>query len=1031
MLRVSKVGANGRIAIYVDGALQQQVDVTASRSLGQSQLVTITGILGTALHHIEIRSIGAVSGSTLATQNDVFVEGASFNNTSYAFKASLFGALPDAQRTAVFDVGSRVTAIQTDYQSTAQRALAENAYWRLVYPKIVAGLTAANELHEFTKNQTGPTYGLTNAFLSPRLQAMSELFEAYRLLDAHEPAMVLMNQLIDKAVGLLDQQNANLFAKPSATTDAGNLAGTPLETTLVAPGTRFYAVLDDLLGNVQRLDFAALDGLRLQTAPSTLYKLTVLDPLTNRIGTTFFTSAVAGGITAMPQINMFPDRSTPQANGFTVGANYVLGFGPDADQITGPVPPVARSNIIPGVSDAEAFRQGLVTNPALANTTGVISGVQLRGEAVDIALAAYAANSSGLMAYVATGTYGLAIVDVSDRLKPVIQAQIDLPHAARSVAIDARLQLAIVVGGDTTSVIDVRNATAPRVVRSLVSQGAQDVAVANGQYIVQNAVNLSLYDLATGDLLAVAPIGASSINGLLVEAGSLYAMDSTGLLRVYALSDASFSQVGSLQLQPNNGKMAFGDGILYVGEGDSGNTGYSTVNVVNPASPLLITDGDVPFGTPSAQIAGNSIALNGSGRGVGVQTVVTNVGGNFSSQASLDVFDVTNPNVTNNLIARYALPGNPLDVVIGSGSAFVADGTAGLQIVNYQGTDRNGVAPVVTLNALPQDQDAAQAGLQLFEGQLISIPVSVRDDVQAARTELLVNGQVVEVDPSYPWALRTYLPTILANGSSTVTIQVRAVDTGGNIGLSQPIVATLIPNITPFSLAGAFPRGGQSIGSSQRSLTFDFNAPVDASTVDANTIRLVNSLGQALTPLSFDIQRAGQRVIVTFDPLPIGSLTVDLVAGSIRDTAGRPLGTTDVLTSFNVVPYSISWTGGANGTWNTTQNWSPERIPAVPDDVLIRTTNGGEVVFNNQFISGGPSQTAVQSLSVTGTGVFRVTRPNAPNTYRHRSGDQTAQQRCQPRHRHHAGGEWRYRQYRHHQHRDDGDQFLWTPSDQG
>jgi hypothetical protein len=42
-------------------------------------------------------------------------------------------------------------------------------------------------------------------------------------------------------------------------------------------------------------------------------------------------------------------------------------------------------------------------------------------------------------------------------------------------------------------------------------------------------------------------------------------------------------------------------------------------------------------------------------------------------------------------------------VAIGEGIAFVADGTSGLQVVNYRSFDTLGVPPTITITQLPAD----------------------------------------------------------------------------------------------------------------------------------------------------------------------------------------------------------------------------------------------------------------------------------------------------------------------------------------
>src|SRR5207253_1179091 len=78
------------------------------------------------------------------------------------------------------------------------------------------------------------------------------------------------------------------------------------------------------------------------------------------------------------------------------------------------------------------------------------------------------------------------------------------------------------------------------------------------------------------------------------------------------------------------------------------------------------------------------------------------------------------------------------------------------------------------------DVDLLTPGLQVFEGSTLPIKANVSDDVQVRNVELLVNGQVVQNQVSFPFDFSAIAPSI-ATAGGTFTIQVRATDTGGNV----------------------------------------------------------------------------------------------------------------------------------------------------------------------------------------------------------------------------------------------------------
>jgi len=136
--------------------------------------------------------------------------------------------------------------------------------------------------------------------------------------------------------------------------------------------------------------------------------------------------------------------------------------------------------------------------------------------------------------------------------------------------------------------------------------------------------------------------------------------------------------------------------------------------------------------------------LNGSGLAVTVGSP-----GNFGNL--LQVLDISNPLNTSVFLTQFVLPSDPFDVAIGGGIAFVADGAAGLKVVNYLSTDGQGAPPVVSLALDAVDLDPGTPGIQLLEGSRVEPEVTVTDDVQVRNTELLVNGVVVQNDISFPF----------------------------------------------------------------------------------------------------------------------------------------------------------------------------------------------------------------------------------------------------------------------------------------
>ena len=197
-----------------------------------------------------------------------------------------------------------------------------------------------------------------------------------------------------------------------------------------------------------------------------------------------------------------------------------------------------------------------------------------------------------------------------------------------------------------------------------------------------------------------------------------------------------------------------GNGIAYAPViNTNGIGGFATANVSNPLSPVLISDSDF---TSTTGGPGTAMAVNGSGLGLlaGFTVIFANDTDQFS------VLDVSDPQNTNNKLGLLHLAGSAQSVTIASGIAFVADGSAGLQVVNYLPFDNRGVAPTVAITTSAVDADPRSAGVQVIEGATIPVRAGVTDDVEARNVELLVNGVVVRNDVSFPFDFFAVAPVI-------------------------------------------------------------------------------------------------------------------------------------------------------------------------------------------------------------------------------------------------------------------------------
>jgi hypothetical protein len=298
-----------------------------------------------------------------------------------------------------------------------------------------------------------------------------------------------------------------------------------------------------------------------------------------------------------------------------------------------------------------------------------------------------------------------------------------------------------------------------------VAVAASQVVVADGLAYAASGSTLSIVDLESGDVIQSLTLPMFTVTGLARDGTFLYAYGADTLAVIDISTEGAARVRGTLgvSIATTDVGVFAANGIVWLA-----GSGLRTIDVSNPDAPTLIHGADVTF-------TARRVALNGSGLGV-----LAPAGNSF-----VEVYDTSNPNVTANRLLQIPLSAGASDIAISRGIAYVGE-NGQLQVVNYLPFDNKGIAPTVSISTSAPDVDLINPGLQVLEGSTLPIQVNASDDVQVAKVELLVNGQVVQTDVSYPFDFFAIAPTIAQSGS-TFTIQVRATDTGGNVGLSNAL----------------------------------------------------------------------------------------------------------------------------------------------------------------------------------------------------------------------------------------------------
>jgi hypothetical protein len=762
------------------------------------------------------------------------------------------------------------------------------------------------------------------------------------------------------------------------------VTGTGLDTVVKGKWGNDYVSLDtpDLAGSAAlRARSDDKGNFEFFLPPTTSYDLSVFDPSTGLIGLETGTTATSGQRTELASTLVFQASTAPDTDfdGLPDDLEHAIGTSIRHADTDGN-----------GLDDFAEIQQGLDPFGGRPIATGILSQLPLSGEAKQVVVEGATATNQAELAYLATGSFGLAIVDVSQFAKPVLLSELDLPGDATDVAVDALAGLAAVAtGASGLQVIDVSNPAAPKLLRT-IDVSVSQVEVSNGIAYVGVGDLIKSYDLRLGIELDKMYLGAP-VGGLAREGGFLYATASTNVLTTIDISGLFFKRRGSLALPvgfEHQGPLFVGGGTAYVmnvrDDQYFTSGGFSTVDVSKPDLPRLISPSDLPAIRARQPAAG--VAANGSGLAVLVGAPFLGFGQVVRSPR-LELLDLSDPRDTYKVVGTTLLPSAPAAVTTAGGAAFVANGTSGLVIVNYLPFDVEGQPPVVSILPDPLSRDGSRS---VTEGSAIRLPIQVRDDVQVRSVELLVADYIKFVetenaftlarsDVSFPFDVEIPAPPIRPEDSllRPVLTRVRVTDTGGNVTLSAPVIVGVTRDpYPPVYFPRSFVDGSvRTVGLTELSLFF--SEPLARNTVTDQNFKLLDAQDQVVA--GFSVQAVGNDAAVhlQFDGLAAGAYRLVIDAPNVKDRGGLPLGSTPIVTRFSVAQGTENhWVGDLQGTprgnWQSPVNWSLGRVPgptdvvriAIADDKAISFFDAGVVAVRSLVVSSGTLAIVSGTLTV-------------------------------------------------------------------
>jgi hypothetical protein len=676
------------------------------------------------------------------------------------------------------------------------------------------------------------------------------------------------------------------------------------------------------------------------------YETTIFDPVDGTIARLTGNTGPSGGRVAL-LTPAFVAAFEPDLDGDGLPGELELSIGTAADN------PDTDGD---GLNDGEEIRLASDPLDGIVATIGIVAGVRLRGEAKAVCVEGQLGNPRAQWAYVATAAFGLAIVDVSNPRAPVVRAELDLPGECRAVAFDPARALAILAAGEAgVHLVDVRDPAQPTLVGSVPTTfPARRVVAGRGVAFVAHRNVVTSIDLDSATAVQSLDVGRTFLTidpDIALGGAGFFTLRHPSVLVSFATDGPFMRELAAIDLRKdktglNAASLSVVDGLLLNSNPGTGliGGGFTTVDVSDPAAPVVISNAD---DTGFLDFPTRDLANNGAGRAVLV------------GDTRLNVMDISDPGRTAQLLFGVTMPPSAESLVLASGLAYVANGPAGLTIVNYNAPDVAGVSPVVALDVSVNDVDPVAPGVQIIEGTAISVAASVQDDFGVRQVELLVNGVAAFVDSSVPFDLVAVAPAF-ERGKSVLELRVRAMDTGANSALSEPVLVEIVEDGFPPRIMRTVPSdGGVLRAGAPETVEVYFNESLDPATVNSAALRLRSSTGATIDPATIRLDAGGKRIVAGFDALPPDNYTLELDTARLTDRAGNPVGNGPFTSAFSAVAFTVEWINPAGGDWNNPQNWSGGRVPGPADKVFIATAPGATVrVVPNQtvedlFVVGG------------------------------------------------------------------------------
>jgi hypothetical protein len=276
----------------------------------------------------------------------------------------------------------------------------------------------------------------------------------------------------------------------------------------------------------------------------------------------------------------------------------------------------------------------------------IIGSVDTPDSAVDVYV-------SGNYAYVADYFSGLQVIDISTLSNPVIVGSVATPDRAVGVYVSGNY--AYVADGNL-HVIDISTPSSPKIIGSVIKTGGMiDLDISGNYAYVANFLGLDVIDISTPSspkIIGSVEIPDHDADNVSVSGNYAYVLTGAGDLYVIDISTPSSPTVIRSSHVPSSLDAYFSGGYLYV----SG-AGLGVIDISTLSNPAIIGSIDT-----------------GSGWDVYVSGIYAYVTGALGLQVSgLQVIDISTPS-NPVIVGTVATPRQAIDVYVSGNYAYVADG---------------------------------------------------------------------------------------------------------------------------------------------------------------------------------------------------------------------------------------------------------------------------------------------------------------------------------------------------------------------